>query len=164
MASAGADKAVAAVHEVTDAAYVPEDACVETTEVPNSVEPAASTALARALVVVPRCAASATPSPTPAAAMWAAAAAAGDPSSAAFVELLERRKALKRERDQLTRDLRNADKRRVRLVEKARGLSDDDLVHILAARASAKAKAGARAKPKPRAKARCAACADGEAK
>ena len=46
----------------------------------------------------------------------------------------------------MQRELRNEERKRRRLVEKARSLSTEDLVTILGARAAAKAKAKAKAK------------------
>jgi hypothetical protein len=76
------------------------------------------------------------------------------------LELDERKRELKRERDRVTKDLRNSQKRRDRLFERARGLSDEDLTDILAQRAHAKAKAkgrGKKAKAKAAAKAKAGA-------
>ena len=83
--------------------------------------------------------------------VWAAAAALGDPG-AHQQELEARRKQILRERDEVRRALRNEDRKRQRLIEKAKGLSNQDLMDILAARAAAKAKA----KPKAKAKAKAA--------
>ena len=58
------------------------------------------------------------------------------------------RKRLKREQQELTRQIRNEQRKRQRLIEKARALSETDLATILGARAAARAKA------KPKAKAR----------
>ena len=60
--------------------------------------------------------------------------------------------ALKRERDALSRQIRAQEKKRLRTVERARGLSDADLLSIMAARAVAKARA--EAKPAATGKAR----------
>ena len=58
------------------------------------------------------------------------------------------RKRLKREQQELTRQIRNEQRKRQRLIQKARALSETDLATILGARAAARAKA------KPKAKAR----------
>ena len=78
--------------------------------------------------------------------VWAAAAGVVDSAQASLQQLEQRKKALRAERDQVNKDIRNADKKRARLVEKARGLSDDDLMNIIACRAAAKSKAAAKAK------------------
>ena len=62
--------------------------------------------------------------------VWAAAAvvgAVGDELAA----LANRKRALAAEQAAINRDLRNAEKRRARLCERARGLSDADLIAIL---------------------------------
>ena len=59
------------------------------------------------------------------------------------------RKRLKREQQELTRQIRNEQRKRQRLIQKARALSEADLATILGARAAARAKA----KPKARARA-----------
>ena len=60
---------------------------------------------------------------------------------------------MKRDSDELRREQRNEDRRRQRLLIRAQGLSDDDLVQMLAVRgAAAKAKAKAKAKGKAKAK------------
>jgi hypothetical protein len=140
---------------------------------PAAVAHAASPAPAHALVSARRCTAAAasvsasvgvvfSPEPlTPVAAVWAAAAAIGDATGDAVVALQERRRVMKRERDQLTRDIRNADRRRARVVERARGLTDDDLFNIMATRAAAKAKGSSKAKAKARAKAKSTDTTDG---
>ena len=85
--------------------------------------------------------------------VWAAAAALGDTSGAAYADLMERRKALKRERDTLQKTIKAEERKRLRLIEKARGLTDQDLLQIIGSRAAARAKAEAapkaKAKPKP---------------
>jgi predicted nucleic acid-binding Zn-ribbon protein len=97
-------------------------------------------------------------------AVWAAAAAAGDQLGNKLIELDDRKRDLKREREQVSKDLRNSQKRRDRLLEKARGLTDADLLDILAQRAQAKAKAAAaKAKPKAKPKAKAQAKAAGAA-
>ena len=88
---------------------------------------------------------------------------AADPRSAQARELLQqvenananrsaelglRRKALKREQEEITREIRNEQKKRVRLMERARGLNDADLLAVICARAAAKTKAKAKAQDK----------------
>ena len=72
--------------------------------------------------------------------VWAAAAAVGDMGAGNISALMERRKALQRERDMLSRSLRAEEKRRARRMERARGLSDQDLLDIITSRAAAKAR------------------------
>ena len=80
--------------------------------------------------------------------VWAAAASIGDPSANRLNELAQRKKRLAAEKDQVARDLRDAERKRIRLVERARGLTDNELMAIIATRATAKAKASAKAKAK----------------
>ena len=80
--------------------------------------------------------------------VWAAAAGIVDQSQASLQQLEQRKKELVAEREQLNKDIRNADRKRARLLERARGLSDSDLVSIMASRAAAKTKAAAKAKAK----------------
>ena len=91
--------------------------------------------------------------PAPGAALWAAATAVGDVAGDELASAMTRRTALKRERDALSRQIRAQEKRRVRTLEKARGLSDKDLLSIMTARAAAKARADAKPKARARAKA-----------
>ena len=91
--------------------------------------------------------------PAPGAALWAAATAVGDVAGDELASAMTRRAALKRERDALSRQIRAQEKRRVRTMEKARGLSDKDLLSIMTVRAAAKARAEAKPKPRARAKA-----------
>ena len=55
------------------------------------------------------------------------------------------------------KELKAAERKRQKLVHRASGLSDDDLLAILGARANAKAKAKAAAKGKAKAKAKAKA-------
>ena len=80
--------------------------------------------------------------------VWAAAAAIGDQSATELAQLEQRKKELQAQREIVKRDLRNAQRKRVRLLERARGLTDADLTSILATRAAAKAKAKAKASAK----------------
>ena len=62
--------------------------------------------------------------------VWAAAAGVGAVGNELAV-LVNRKRALAAEQAAINRDLRNAEKRRARLCERARGLSDADLIAIL---------------------------------
>ena len=90
--------------------------------------------------------------------VWAAAAALGDAAGDERAAMLRRQRELREERRRLQMDLNSSNRRRARLLERARGLTDADLLDIISARAAAKAKA--KAKPKPKAK----AAAKGKAK
>ena len=90
----------------------------------------------------------------PGAGVWAAAAGIGDAAADEVAALQLRRKELRQERDAVSKDLRNAERKRQRLLERARGLSDDDLLALVAARAVAKGHAKAKANGKARAKAK----------
>ena len=83
--------------------------------------------------------------------VWAVAAGIVDHTKVSMQQLEQRKKELMAERAQLHKDIRNADRKRARLVERARGLSDSDLVSIMANRAAAKSKAAAKAKAKAKA-------------
>ena len=99
-------------------------------------------------------------------AIWAAAAAIGDPGAQKLSELASKRVELKRERDRLYAEIRKEEKRRARDIERARGLSDDVLMNILALRACAKAKAAAakaKAQVQPKGKAKSKAKAKAKA-
>ena len=56
-------------------------------------------------------------------------------------EMVANRKRLKRGQQELTRQSRNEQRKRQRLIQKARALSETDLATILGARAAARAKA-----------------------
>jgi hypothetical protein len=86
----------------------------------------------------------------------------GDPAAARVSDLEQQQRDLTAARRANARDLRNEQKKRKRLQEKARSLSTDDLQDILIARAAAGAKAKARPKPKAKAKAAAAAAAGGD--
>ena len=83
--------------------------------------------------------------------VWAAAATIGDQSAERLAELDLRRKQLAAEKEQIAKDIRNTERKRIRLMERAKGLSDSDLMAIVASRATAKAKASAKAKAKAKA-------------
>ena len=79
---------------------------------------------------------------------------AQDPNSK-YKALTSECKALKRQRDALNKRIKNEEKKRARRIERARGLSDADLLSIMASRAAAKAAAAkARAKVKAKGKAK----------
>ena len=80
--------------------------------------------------------------------VWGAAAMIGDASSSTLKDLAEQRAQLRRQRDDVNRQIRNAEKKRARLIERARNLSNTDLLSILGSRAAAKAKAKPAAKRK----------------
>ena len=86
--------------------------------------------------------------------VWAAAAALGDAAGDERAAMVRRQRELKDERRRLQMDMNNANRRRGRVIERARGLTDADLLDILAARAAAKAKAKANAKAKAKAAAK----------
>ena len=85
-------------------------------------------------------------------AMWAAGMAIGDVRGARLAALRQRESELLAERRLLARETKNEDRKRRRLMERARGLSFDDLHLIVDQMAVAKAKAAAKPKPKPKAK------------
>ena len=62
------------------------------------------------------------------------------------MEALEKQRAeLQTARAQVSKDIRRENKKRKRLVSKAKGLSEDDLMNVLIMKAQAKAKAKAKA-------------------
>ena len=83
--------------------------------------------------------------------VWEAAALIGDQALEQLTDLENKKKKLCLEKQALQKDIRNAERKRLRVKEKARGLSDTDLLDILASRATAKAKAHAKAKAKAKA-------------
>ena len=96
-------------------------------------------------------------------AVWAAAASIGDTNAQKLKELGDQRKQLKRERARIASEISKAEKKRARDMEKARGLSDLDLLNIIASRARAKAEAKAKAKGRGKGKAKAKAKAKAEA-
>ncbi len=82
-------------------------------------------------------------------------AGVGDMGGNRILLLEAQRRAIAAQKAQVVKELRSETRKRARLVEKAKGLTDADLVEVLAARAKAKAKA--EAKPKAKAKAKAAA-------
>ena len=83
--------------------------------------------------------------------VWAAAASIGDQSAERLAELDLRKKQLAAEKEQIAKDIRNTERKRIRLMERAKGISDSDLMAIVAPRATAKAKASVKAKAKAKA-------------
>jgi hypothetical protein len=90
----------------------------------------------------------------PAADVWAAATGVGDTTAAEVLALTKRRTELRQERNRVNKELKNAERKRQRILERARGLSDDDLVAILATRAATKAAQKGKAKGKGNGKAK----------
>ena len=72
---------------------------------------------------------------------------AGDSSVDAVAALNARKAELKREQRAVAKEIHNKQRKRARLLEKARGLSDAELLTVVSTRAAVKAKA----KAKPRA-------------
>ncbi len=54
--------------------------------------------------------------------------------------------------DEVSKQIRNEERKRTRLIERARNLSSQDLIDIIGSRAVAKAKAKPKPAPKPKAK------------
>ena len=76
----------------------------------------------------------------------------GDEQAQRVAALNSRRRALQEERKALLKEVRNEERKRKRRLEKARGLSNNDLLEIAAQRvAQANAKAAAKAKAKAKA-------------
>ena len=76
----------------------------------------------------------------------------GDEQAQRVAALNVRRRTLQEERKSLLKELRNEERKRKRRLEKARGLSNNDLLEIAAQRvAKANAKAAAKAKAKAKA-------------
>ena len=72
--------------------------------------------------------------------------ASPDASADALAALEERRAALQAERLQVKKELRNESRKRKRLLTRAKGLSEEELVSVMIMKAQAKAKASAKAK------------------
>ena len=76
----------------------------------------------------------------------------GDRSADRMAELTERKRALKQERADVAKQIKAEARKRKKIMEKAKTLSDAELMAVLAARgAAAKAKAQAKAKAKAKA-------------
>ena len=67
-----------------------------------------------------------------------------DKSAEAVAVLNQRRAELLQERRQVTKDLKNENRKRKRLLVKAKGLTQDDLVDVMIMKAQGKAKAQAK--------------------
>ena len=90
-----------------------------------------------------------------------ALAAVENPFVARRRELEDQRRALVAERQRLYDAMRNEQRRRDRIMERARGLTTDDIIAMLGANLNAQAKAKAKAKGKGKAKAKAKAKAAG---
>ena len=95
--------------------------------------------------------------------MWAAGIAIGDVRGKRLTALKQRENELLMERCTLLRDCKSEERKRHRLMEKARGLSHDDLHLLVGQMAVAKAKAASKpnAKAKAKGKAKAKANANG---
>ena len=69
----------------------------------------------------------------------------GDSRAARVAELEQRRASLKRDQSNISREIKKENKKRQRLLEKSRGLSELDLLSIISTRAATKAKSKAKA-------------------
>ena len=85
--------------------------------------------------------------------VWAVAALMGDRCSTALNDLADQRRDLRKQRDKVNHTTRNEERKRARILERARSFSNDDLVAILGSRAVAKANA----KPIAKGAAKCTA-------
>ena len=71
---------------------------------------------------------------------------AGDTSADAVATLNARRAELKREQREVAKEIHNKQRKRARLLEKARGLTDAELLTVVSTRAAVKAKAKAKSR------------------
>ena len=69
----------------------------------------------------------------------------GDSRATRVAELEQRRASLKRDQSNISREIKKENKKRQRLLEKSRGLSELDLLSIISTRAATKAKSKAKA-------------------
>ena len=69
----------------------------------------------------------------------------GDSRATRVAELEQRRASLKRDQSNISREIKTENKKRQRLLEKSRGLSELDLLTIISTRAATKAKSKAKA-------------------
>ena len=69
----------------------------------------------------------------------------GDSRATRVAELEQRRASLKRDQSNISREIKTENKKRQRLLEKSRGLSELDLLSIISTRAATKAKSKAKA-------------------
>ena len=97
-------------------------------------------------------------------AVWAAAAPLGADMAASQQALIERKRQLQRERAELAKETKAAERKRMKLMEKARGLTDEDLMSIIGQRAMSRAAAAAKAAAKPKAKPKAKGNAKAKAK
>ena len=67
-----------------------------------------------------------------------------DKSAEAVAVLNQRRSELQQERRQVTKEIKNENRKRKRLLVKAKGLTQDDLVDVMIMKAQVKAKAQAK--------------------
>ena len=72
---------------------------------------------------------------------------AGDADAEKLAALEAQRKELHRKRNELAKEIKHETKKRRRLLNKARGLSNDSLLEVIAARQAKSAQAKANAKP-----------------
>ena len=77
-----------------------------------------------------------------------AISAVGDEQAVQMSALQDRQRALVVQKQQLNKEIKNEQRKKARLVTKAKTLTNEDLVSILACRAAATAKAKAKAKAK----------------
>jgi hypothetical protein len=82
----------------------------------------------------------------PIAAARAVLEAAGDAHIGVVQSLKDQKRALQQQKTALAKAIRNEDRKRHRIIQKAKSLSTDDLLSVVAARAAAKAKAKGKAK------------------
>ena len=82
------------------------------------------------------------------AAARALAESLGDPAADTLADLEERRKRMQAERNALKKEINNERRKKQRLLAKAKGLTTDDLLGVIGARAAAAAKAKAKAAAK----------------
>ena len=69
----------------------------------------------------------------------------GDSRATRVAEHEQRRASLKRDQSNISREIKKENKKRQRLLEKSRGLSELDLLTIISTRAATKAKSKAKA-------------------
>ena len=93
---------------------------------------------------------------TAAAAAALAALGGADPAADELARLRQQQIDLAAQRRATAKALAREERKRKRALDLARGLSDEDLIGIIASRASAKAKAKAKGKAKAKAKAKAA--------
>ena len=86
--------------------------------------------------------------------VWAGAALMGDRCSTALNDLADQRRDLRKQRVEVNRMTRSEERKRARILERARNFSNDDLVAILGSRAVAKANAKPKAKGAAKGKAK----------